>query len=548
MKTGPHIRCHVRSPLAICIAACFAVFAPSANAQSTDWTHLAGGPQRLATAGSEFPSLSGVLWTQTLDPAGNTIEFTPQTGVVGAGGKVYITGTISPPMGPANQPRLFCFDALNGTPLWAAPVGAVAGESFATPCIDVRNGTILHGSNRSLVAYDMVTGVVRWSRQLTRTIVNASPLVTDDRGSRNRCFITDYDGLGSSAKLYCINIDPFNAALNPYLPGQIVWSAPIQGASGNSPAYIPNSKGGTGLIYVSSVGSYLAGTPGAVYAFAIDSVGTPSPAWVAPSPDLNGFFGGVSATGSDNDDGGAIFAATYNFFGGLDSATLVKLDATSGELLWSTPCNRTSSIPIPLSCHRVLLSSGFSGAGSALSLELFEDEGDHAHRLWNTADSTWIDADGDGTRDPDEYIAVGGYSVQPAVRISGHSVKVLCGVGSISELTTEPSNGLFVLDLDQTPSEPEFFEQFATGAGSTPAVVGGLIYSVGVAGLRAFGTVPPAYDVDEDGWVTIGDLYAWEQGRGRRDVDQNGTATAGDRALLISELRKQERVDLGVTR
>lgn len=548
MKTGPYIRCHVRSPLAICIAACLAVIAPSASAQSTDWTHLAGGAQRLSAAGSDLPSLASSLWTQTLDPSGNAIEFTPQTGVVGAGGRIYVTGTVSPAVGPANQPRLFCFDALNGTPLWAVPVGAVAGESFATPCIDLRNGTVLHGSNRNLVAYDMVTGAVRWSRQLTRTIVNASPLVTDDRGSRNRCFITDYDGFGSSAKLYCINIDPFNAALNPYLPGQIVWSAPIQGAAGNSPAYIPNSKGGTGLVYVSSVGTYSLGTPGAVYAFAIDSVGTPSPAWVTSSPDLNGFFGGVSAAGSEDGSSGAIFAATYNFFGGLDSATLVKLDATSGELIWSTPCNRTSSIPIPLSCNRVLLSSGFSGSGSALSLELFEDEGDHANRLWNSALSTWADVDEDGTLDLDEYVPLGGYSVQPAVRVSGHSVKVLCGVGSTDELTTEPSNGLFVLDLDHMPAESEFFEGFATGAGSTPAVVGGLIYSVGALGLRAFGTLPPAYDVDEDGWVTIGDLYAWEQGRGRRDVDQNGAATSSDRALLISELRKQERVDLGVTR
>ncbi|MFZ4573945.1 MAG: PQQ-binding-like beta-propeller repeat protein [Phycisphaerales bacterium] len=525
------------------------VAAGASLAQSTDWTHLAGDTQRLSSSPSDLPNLGHVLWTRNTDAAGNPIRFTPQSGVVGASGRVFATGKVSPPGGPANQQRLFCFDALTGVQIWSVAVGAVAGESYSTPCIDTRNQTVIHGSDRFLVAYDFNSGAVRWSRQLTKTIVNASPLVTSDRAPRNRCFITDYDGYAASAKIYCINVDPFNAVLNPFLPGQVVWTAPILGAAGNSPAYIPSDQGGNDLVFVASVGVYIADLPGSIYAFPIDSVGTPSPVWMATSPDTNGFFGGVAAVGPGPDrPHGAIYAATYAFSERLQSATLVKLDATNGNLLWSTPCNRTSTIPVPLPDGKVLLSTGVTAYGSALSVELFREDDHTVRRVWNSALGTWDDLDEDGEMEPGEYTAIGGYSVQPVVRISNDHVKALCGVGSSNPDVNEDSNEIYVLDLDTSPCHEEFIEQYATGAGSSPAIVGGIVCSVGAAGLRAFGEIPPAYDVNQDGVTSIDDLYSWEQGLGLLDVNQDSSTDATDRAILLAYLRRLERNDLEATR
>ncbi len=44
-------------------------------------------------------------------------------------------------------------------------------------------------------------------------------------------------------------------------------------------------------------------------------------------------------------------------------------------------------------------------------------------------------------------------------------------------------------------------------------------------------------DVNRDGRVDIDDLYAWEQGRGVRDINRSGAADAADRNILLGVLR-----------
>lgn len=524
----------------------------NASAQTNGWSQLGGSSSRVSTTTQSLPSLAQSFWTQNLDPAGNTISFVGQAGVVVGGGRVFATGRVSPGGGAANQPRLFAFDAYTGQPLWAVAVGSPHLDSYSTPCLDFPNNTVIHGSGRNLVAYDMATGTVRWTRQLNRFIVGASPTVTTDRPQRNRCFITDYDGFAASGRLYCINIDPFNAALNPFVPGDIVWYATIGGSSGNSPAYLPSSQGGVGRVYVASIGNYTEGVEGAVFAFNVDSIGTPQPLWTARSPDFNGFFGGISVKSaegcSESEHSIAVYAATYSFSGGLDSANLVKICGDDGSILWSVPCNRTSSIPVPLPGHKVLLSSGFPGYGSVPSLELFEDHGSYATLTWNTAEQTWCDADEDGQMDEGEYLAVGGWTQQPIVSIGVHSATALCGLSPSGADGLAASNEIRLLDLDHEPNDEDFLVSAANGAGASAAFFNGLVYSVGTAGLVAFGAPPPAYDVDENGRITIDDLSAWEQSRGRRDVNLDGTADALDRVSLIQFLRNPERGDMEATR
>ncbi len=53
---------------------------------------------------------------------------------------------------------------------------------------------------------------------------------------------------------------------------------------------------------------------------------------------------------------------------------------------------------------------------------------------------------------------------------------------------------------------------------------------------------PPA-DVNTDFGVDIEDLYAWEQGEGLLDTDDDGSVTPDDRRLVIQTLRKDETAD-----
>lgn len=510
------------------------------------WTHLGGNATRSARISGAIPTLSTLRWRATTDNFGNTVAFTGQAGVVVFESKVYATGRVSPPGQTANQPRLLCFDANTGACLWSVSVAAPALDSFSTPCVDAGNRTVIHGSGRNLVAYAADTGAIVWTRTLTRSIVNASPVVTQDRLGRDRCFITDYDGAGSSGKLYAINVDAFDAATNPFAPGAIVWSAAIGGSSGNSPTYLSGAIGGSDLVFVSTVGNYTEGFAGTLRAYAVDSAPSPMPLWSVESPDGNGFFAGVAVSGPSTIAGlnGAVYAATYAFSGGIVSANLVKADAATGALRWSVPSNRTSSIPVLLSDGRIVLSTGLPAYGSVQAIELFRDWGANATVLWNSAISTWVDADADGLIDDIEYQHFGGWTMQPIVSETAAGARIICGLSPRGTDAYATSNDVFVLSLDHAPQDPGFVIASATGTGASPAVAGGLMFSTGSGGLSAYGDVASNYDVDANGAMGIDDLYAWERGVGSRDVNLDGAVDSTDRAALITKLRERERMDV----
>jgi hypothetical protein len=99
---------------------------------------------------------------------------------------------------------------------------------------------------------------------------------------------------------------------------------------------------------------------------------------------------------------------------------------------------------------------------------------------------------------------------------------------------------LSALDISVLPGGGPFLVGAFDGAGSTPAIAGRNLYTIGIAGLYAFGPAPYQYDVTGDGGVDIEDLYAWEQSRGRRDVNLNGVVDETDRQLLIDMIRQPE--------
>lgn len=457
--------------------------APSPAIAQDAWTHLGRGPDRTALVTlADVPDLSRTRWTSADDASGAPIAFVGQAGVVTDGAVVLALGSTA-----LGGDRLFAFHAWTGRALWSAAVPAPVFDSWASPAIDAPNDAALVASGDRLVAVDLADGQERWSTRIGDLIVNASPVVTDDLGPRDRAFITDYTfSSGAEGRLWCVNVDPFDAGTNPYQPGEIVWSVPLGGqTSGNTPAYH------AGAVYV-TVSSNANGA-GAIHAFDATATQTPAPLWTAGSgPAGLGFFGGcaVDPTGS-----GAVYAATYGFGPAQFGSNAVRVDAASGALAWSVPTNRTDSIPIGLRDGRMVLSTGIDGFGSLPSVQLLRDDPANAGVLW---DSTL-----DGG--PEH---LGGWTHQPAAILVGDARWLL--VGTPPEASADlfaPHDGLRLVDLSRAPDEPGFVADAFEGAGGSPALARGTVYAVGPIGLVALGTCPA--DVTGDGARDFFDVSAF---------------------------------------
>jgi outer membrane protein assembly factor BamB len=506
------------------------------------WEGLGGSGTRSSSTPFALPSLSSVTWARVADADGNPISFIGQAPLAVSDRTVFAVGRVSPPGATTNQARLWAFSRDTGAVRWWAPLPlpppSPVLDSASGPALDQNNSTVIFPALQTVYAFDQDTGALRWQTHVTHNIVNASVLVVPDQYPRGRAFITDYDATGGTAKLYCINTDPFDSAANPFQPGDLVWTTPIGSSSGNSPAYLARRSGGLGLVYVATV-SGDESEAGTLLAFPADAVSRPSPVFEAENAAANGFYGALCVTppagpGADP----SILCASYNFYGGLNSANLVKFNARTGSVRWSAACNRTNSIPVPLPGGRIALSTGIDGYGSAPSVELFQDGGNSAAMIWDSAVATWHDDNQNGSIDPGEYTPLGGWTQQPvACTFAGRSLLAVGLLPAGSNFST-PSNDLFVLDLDITPDVGlAFIAQHVTGVGGGPAFAGVNLYSVGTSGLVCFGPTPASLDVSGDRRIGIDDLYAWEEGLGARDINGDGSVTATDRSLLMNALR-----------
>ncbi|MFN0133331.1 MAG: PQQ-binding-like beta-propeller repeat protein [Phycisphaerales bacterium] len=494
------------------MAALLALAGAAPIARGDDWPMLARDANRVSL-GNSLPPLGTPAWIASTDPAGAAVSFPGQTGVVADNKHVYAIGTVG------GQTRVLAYDVVSGAPRWSAAVPTPLLESWAAPAVDVKRDLVIVGTGFVLAAINANTGVVEWQTPLPRPVVNASPVITSDRFMSDRALVTLFDGFASDGRLVCVNVDPFDATWNPYIPGQIVWSIVIGGSSGNSPAYAD------GVVYVASTGAPSGGERGQIIARRIDDPPTAPNLWTFENPQELGFFGGV-CVGSNADNTPSVFAASYAFAGGLDSANLVKLSASTGALRWSVPCNRTSSIPVPLPGGYILLSGGLSGFGSAPSVELFKDLGSSAELVWNSAQETWIDLNGNQVLDPGEYLRLGGWTQMPVVvpapdRASGPDSHLRLGpqfhaaIGAIpiGASTSTPSTDFYVIDVARRPGQSGFIKASFPNAGASPALVESgtttRLFSIGAAGLHCFAssttcyancdgsTVPPILNVND---------------------------------------------------
>ncbi|MBL8761718.1 MAG: PQQ-binding-like beta-propeller repeat protein [Phycisphaerae bacterium] len=513
-----------------------ACHSPTALAQS--WTHFAGGPSRTSSNASALAPGAGVLssplWTVSHDPQGRAITFVGQSTPVVSPTHVLAISSIQL---ASKQFSLYAIDRRTGVISWAAPIASPAFDSWSSPALDLEHNAAIVSSGTTLASFDLSSGALKWSRALAAPVVNASPVVTSDLLMRDRVLITEYDGFADGARLVCVNIDPFDAAFNPHQPGEIVWTFPLGQSSGDTVAYHQ------GRAYVGTMGDpgY---APGSILCF--DVLAGPTPLWSFDNVIDEGFFA-APVVHQPIGRAAYVLAASYAFSGGRESANLVKLDAHTGEMVWSAACNRTGATPIVLPGGRVALSGGLRGYGTLPTLQLFADHTTWAEPLWDSAFNTWTDTNANGQIDLGEFVVMGGWTHQPALA-AGHNI-LFVGATPTSGSSYSPCTDLYALDITKLPTtpgnaQPGFIATQRSGVGSAPALDSGTLYSIGVSGLQAFGPPPPRTDVNADGLTDIEDLYSWEQGRGERDVNRDSFINALDRTELLRALRADEREDM----
>lgn len=524
--------------IALVAAACLS---PTTLAQS--WTHFAGDPSRSSTNSSSLAPgasvLASPLWTVSQDSMARPITFVGQSTPVVSPSHVLAIGSIQL---AAKQFSLYAIHRRTGAIAWAAPIASPTLDSWASPALDLEHNAAIVATGTTLASFDLATGALRWSLALAAPVVNASPAVTTDLLMRDRVLITEYDGFAGNARLVCVNIDPFDAAFNPHQPGAIVWTYPLGFASGDTPSYHQ------GRAYVGTMGDP-GSAPGSILCF--DAVAGPTPLWSFDNVIDEGFFAAPAVhqpTARPSGDHGAfVLAASYAFAGGRESANLVKLDARTGELLWSVDCNRTGATPIVLPDGRVALSGGLKGYGTLPTLQLFADHETRAELLWDSALNTWTDSNHNGQIDPGEFIVMGGWTHQPALASKRNILFI--GATPTAGSSYAPCTDLYALDITKLPTavgnaQPGLVAAQRAGVGSAPAIDAASLYSIGAPGLQAFGPAPAHTDINADGVTDIEDLHWWEQARGDRDVNRDGAINSLDHDELVRFLRADDRDDM----
>lgn len=477
--------------------------------ESSTWTHLGGNTRRQSNAitSNAIPSLATPTWIAD-GHATTTYIPIPQTGLVVDHTQIYALSTN--PDQPGSSFAV-CYDRLTGSFKWATPIPPAILDSWSTPAIDTLHNQLIIAISDRLVALDTITGNENWSTPIDGIVVNASPIVTNDLGDADRAFITNYSfGGGTPAKLTCINTDPFHPINNPFQPGEIVWQQPTCGdSSGNSPAYT------NGMIYVASASS--SGSPaGQIQAFDATATTPPTPAWTFTNTINAGFFSGVSIAH------GHIYASSYSFSGLQHSANTVKLNKLTGNLVWSVPTNRTDAMPIVLDNGEVIVSGGIATGifdflpffGSLPSIQYITDTNNTPTVLWDSAIETLNDTNTNGVWDFGEsFLSIGGWTHQPIALTINNTPMLLVGTHAQTTPGVQFAHNtdLQIIDLTQFPTDPEFITEQFTGAGSTPAMVHGWIYTTGETGIHAFAptqplTQPQLFHRYTQGQITIDQL------------------------------------------
>ena len=208
-----------------------------------------------------------------------------------------------------------------------------------------------------------------------------------------------------------------------------------------------------------------------------------------------------------------MLASSYGFFGDTWASNTEKIDADSGERMWSAKTNRSASIPIVLTPNSVAVCGGIQGYGSVPTLQLINSKATSATTIWTSLGIS----------------RMGGWSTQPVFDKQHRRMFV----GELPSASGSFGAGirLHVIDTQQLTEQGQLSEQISNGFGSSPAIAGTNLYCLGAAGLYAFGPTPVNGDVNNDGVLDVEDLYAYAW-LGGFDVDGNGQLNMNDLEVL----------------
>ena len=475
----------------------------------------------IAVDGPDKIDSATLAWVADADPQDPNyyVQFESATGPVVYNGRVYAYAKYlepneqSPTGFDYTHSQIVAYDANSGELLWATAIDKAVWDSWSTPCVDTRHNMILVASGDKVFCLDAVSGIQQWTTQLEKIVINASVCTAVDI-PHGRAFITDYDGFGSSGKLYCINLDP-NEPANPYQPGQIVWSDTLGSTSGSTPAYRD------GVVYVATIAG-TANSSGTIYAYDATATDNPVKLWQSTEPNLEAFTGGVTVTRE-----GFLYAATYDWAQETeDNSTLVKIDCNDGSIVWTVPTERTSTMPVVVG-EKIYISGGIADdpphfAGSRPKVSAYQDLGTSAVKLWESPAG----------------LGVGGWMKQPAYA----NGKLYVG--------SAPEHGdyfgmyshLYIIDVTLEPEDEGFIiDRYRDKyCGSSPAVTCDSLYTTGYDGLFKFHQSALLADVTKDGGVDFLDLakiksewlFDGAVGVNRCDLDLDGRVNMSDFSLF----------------
>jgi outer membrane protein assembly factor BamB len=495
------------------------LIASSVSADPNDWTHLGHFAARhsIAVDGPNTVNDTTLQWIADEDPQDPNygIEFETASGVVVYRGFVYGYAEYYNEFGEYTNSQIVAYDSNSGQQQWAVAIDIAVWGSSSTPCIDTKNNQVLMGSGNQVYALDYESGTIEWTTNLEKDITNASICTALDIPAA-RAFITDYDGFGTTGKLYCINLDP-NEPGNQYDPGDIVWSVTLGSTSGNSAAYKD------GVVYVGCISGKTSGY-GTVYAYDATAQTIPVKIWETSDPNFDGFSGGVTVT-----DSGFLYASNYDWANEVeDNSILCKIDCNNGDIIWMTDTERTNCMPVVVG-DKIYVSGGFDGWGSFPKIQAYQDHGSTVTKLWQT---------------PTDMV-IGGWTTQPVYANNKLYVGAIPLGGNYFGTYTD----LYILDVSLTPDDSEFIIDSFSGAGNSPAVTYDSIYTIGyndASGhdrLLKFKQPLLLADVKKDNEVNAQDLNmmtdSWLNnipiGLDRSDLNLDGVIDFLDFALLANE-------------
>lgn len=504
--------------------------ASSAGAGPDDWPHYGHVATRhsIAVDGPNRIDSSTLEWIADQDPQDPEyyVVFEGATGPVVYNSKVYAYAKYFEPNDQSptgfdyTHSQIVAYDANSGEILWATPIDKAIWDSWSTPCIDTKHNMVLIGSGNKIFALDAQTGTQEWVTQLEKIVINASVCTALDI-PHARAFITDYDGFGTTGKLYCINLDP-NTPSNPYEPGDIVWSAALGATSGNSPAY-RNS-----VVYVASIKG-TANTYGAIHAYDATAEPNAIKLWETTDANFEGFTGGVGVTKE-----GFLYAVNYDWADqNEDNSGFCKIDCNNGSVVWVTQTERTSTMPVVVG-DKIYISGGIADdppwfSGSRPKVTAYQDLGVSVVKLWETPSG----------------LGVGGWMKQPAYANGKLYVGAAPEHGDYFGIYSH----LYIIDVTLTPDDEGFIiDRYRDRyGGNSPAVTYDSIYTIGYDGLFKFYQQALLSDINKDNRVDIHELaelvnvwlYDEPVGLNRSDLDLDGDIDFMDFSLLSNEWRRE---------